>query len=80
MANILPVRPMPDCTSSAMIQDAVLVAQLPQLAMEFRRRDDVAPFALDRLDDDRRHFLRGDGAAEEVFELVERFRDFVAER
>ena len=51
-------------------QDAVLVAQLAQLAMELRRRHEVAAFALDRLDEDRRHFVRRDRAVEEVFELV----------
>ena len=36
-------------------QDAVAVAQLAQVGQPARRRHDVAAFALDRLDEDRRH-------------------------
>ncbi len=46
-------------------QDAVLPGQLAQALVELDRRDDVAAFALDRLDDDRRHFVRRDEVHEQ---------------
>ena len=39
-------------------QDAVLVAEPAQARQEVVGRDDVAPLALDRLDEDRRQLLR----------------------
>ena len=50
-ANILPVRPMPDCTSSAISSMPCLRRQLAQPLMKLRRRHDVAALALDRLDE-----------------------------
>ena len=49
-ANSLPVRPKPDCTSSAIKQDVVRAAQVAQAGEETVGRDDHAGLALDRLD------------------------------
>ena len=58
IANILPVRPMPDCTSSTTSRMPCSSVKLAQPLEELRRRHDVAALALNRLDDDRRHFVR----------------------
>ena len=57
MANILPVRPMPDCTSSTTKQHAVLRGYRGEALKELRRGDDVPAFPLYRLDDDRRDLV-----------------------
>src|SRR4051794_27241112 len=59
-------------------QDAVLFAQRPQIAVKLGRRNDVAPLALNWLDDDRGDLLRGDGALEKVLQLIERIETNVA--
>ena len=46
-------------------QDAVLVAQPPQVGEPAGGRDDVAALALDRLDEDRRHVARVGELAEQ---------------
>ena len=47
-------------------QDAVLRRQLAQPLQELVRRDDVAAFALNRLDDDRRDFVGRDEMREQL--------------
>ena len=49
---------MPDCTSSAISSDAVTAGDVAQPLEEDVRRNEVAAFALDRLDEDRRDFVR----------------------
>ena len=44
------MRPKPDCTSSKIKQQAVLVGQFPQAGQETLRRDSYAAFALDGFD------------------------------
>ena len=39
------------------VQDAVLFGKRLEIAMEFRRRDDVSPFALNGLDENGRHLV-----------------------
>ena len=65
-ANILPVRPMPDCTSSntSRMPCRSQIARRP--GQELARRHDVAAFAQHRLDDDGRHVLRADRAREQI--------------
>ena len=65
-ANIFPVRPMPDCTSSTTSTIPCSGRQLPQALQERRRRDDVAAFALNRLDDDGGDFVGSDQVHEEL--------------
>ena len=60
-------------------QDAVPVRELAQALQELRRRHEVAAFALDRLDDDRRDFVGRDqvheaSVLEELEALVARRR------
>ena len=52
-----PVRPMPDCTSSTTSRMPCSVVSSRSRCRNSVGRDDVAAFALDRLDDDRRHFV-----------------------
>ena len=52
-------------------QDAVLVAQRAQAGEEAVGRHDVAAFALDRLDQDRRDFRRRHAALEQHADVVE---------
>ena len=57
------------------VQDAVPLGQRLQLAMVLRRRDDVAPFPLNRLDDDGRDFFRRERRLEELlFEVRHAFQ------
>ena len=72
LANIFPVRPTPDCTSSK-------ISRMPWRSHSSRRpgrklvgRHEVAALALDRLDEDGRHLARRHGAREEhVLDVVE---------
>ena len=57
IANILPVRPMPDCTSSMHQRDLVAVAEVAQRGIEVVCRDNVAAFALDRFHEYARYFV-----------------------
>ena len=57
-AHIVPVRPMPDCTSSQIRVDAVPVAERAERLEPSVGRHDVAPLAQDRLDHDRGHLAR----------------------
>ena len=62
-------------------QDAVRLRQLAQPLQELIRRDDVAAFALNRLDDDRRDFVRRHQVHEElVLDEVEALRRAVSRR
>ena len=72
MENILPVRAMPPCTSSAIKHDAVLVADPAQRAQEIEGRHVEAALALHRLDDDGRDGLGIDVAVEQPVEVGER--------
>ena len=56
-ANILPVRPIPLCTSSKTSSTPCSSHSSPQTGKELRRRHDVAPLPLDRLDEDRRQLI-----------------------
>ena len=62
-------------------QDAVTIGQAPQLFEENLRRNQIAAFALDRLDDDARHFLgRNDGAEQFVFNEADATHGVVVRR
>ena len=50
IANILPVRPMPLCTSSTMSRMASLFGELAQFLEVAGRRHNISTFTLDRLD------------------------------
>ena len=69
-ANILPGTAEPALHLVGHQHDPVLVADATQHGHERRRRNDVPAFALHRLDDDRRHGLRGRGGGEEQLELA----------
>jgi hypothetical protein len=54
-------------------EDAVTVAELAEPDQKVRRRNDVPALALDGLDENRRHFLRGRFAPEDrLLDLVDR--------
>ena len=61
-----PVRQKPDCTSSQMSKNAVLVADLAKAPQILGRRGDEASLALDDLDEDRGDVLGGDGPRHEA--------------
>ena len=52
-------------------QDAMLIAEPAQARQEIRGRHDVAPFALDRLDEDRRQLIRRADRAQQRIDTVE---------
>ncbi len=79
-AHIVPVRPTPDCTSSSDEEDAVAVAELAQGGQPAGRRHDVAAFALDRLDEDRRHVGRIGELLEQHLARCSRHRSSPARR
>ena len=56
-AHILPVRPMPDWTSSKTSRMPCFLARQLQLPEKILGRNNVAAFALDRFDHDSRHFF-----------------------
>ena len=71
-AHILPVRPVPDWTSSATSRMPCLSHRLARRGQEAGGGDDVAALALDRLDDDRGDLIGRDQALEHAaLELVE---------
>ena len=73
-AHILPVRPMPDCTSSKISRMPFVARHARQFVEEFLRRHDVAAFALDRLHHDRGGLLGGrDGLEQRVFDVLDAF-------
>ncbi len=81
IANIFPVRPIPDCTSSSTSRMPLLLRHLAQPLQELIRRDDVPAFALNRLDDDRSHFVGRDEVNEQlILEIVEAFGGAVIRR
>ena len=57
LANILPVRPKPVWTSSSTSRTPCSSQSVPQARAGTPAGDDVAAFALDRLDEDRRQFI-----------------------
>ena len=65
IAHHLPVRPMPHCTSSAMKQDFVFVAQFTQGRKEARRWNNISAFALNGLHQDASHLVRREDVAED---------------
>ena len=65
-ANIFPVRPTPRLHLVRHQQDAVAVAELAEGRQIAGGRNDVAAFALDRLDEDRRHILGIEMPGEEL--------------
>ena len=70
------MRPIPDCTSSTTSRIPCLREQLAQPLQELIGRDDVAAFALDGLDDERRDFVGRDELLKElVLDVAEAFRD-----
>ena len=71
MAHHLPVRPAPDCTSSATRRMPWLVADAAQLLHEDGGSDDVAALALDGLEEDGGDlFRREDGLEELLFDVA----------
>ena len=60
IANIFPVRPMPDCTSSTTSRMPCFVVSSRSRCRNASGGDDVAALALDRLDDDGRDFVGRD--------------------
>ena len=65
-AHHLPVRPMPDCTSSATSMMPCLRQMRCETLQEFRRRGQVAAFTLNRLDENCGDFVGIDAALETV--------------
>ena len=72
-AHHFPVRPMPHCTSSQTRRMPCLRQMRCKFVQKFRRRGNVAAFALNRLDENRRHFFGIDQALEN-FALQKRRR------
>ena len=70
MAHHLPVRPAPHCTSSTTSRMPCR-SQMRRISRGSCRRDDVAAFALDGLDEDGRDFFRRqDGLEELLFDVA----------
>ena len=77
LANMRPLRPMPDCTSSKINRMPCSSHSARSPARKPSGRHDVAALALDRLDQDRGDFRRRHAALEQHADVVEHRRALV---
>jgi hypothetical protein len=62
-ANIFPVRPMPDCTSSAIKRIPCRLEIRFNSSKKLRGRHDVAPFSLDGFEDNASNLIRAEDSS-----------------